>query len=69
MAKTPKSSGQSEQTCLPPALHFPTPKTHQQESIHEVHMLLFPVMNDLLAKTHLSPSDIVITQPPIFNEK
>ncbi|KAA0033584.1 hypothetical protein IC582_013049 [Cucumis melo] len=60
MAKTLKSSGQSEQTCLPPALHFIPPKTHQQESIHEVHMVLFPVMDDLLTKTHLSPCDIDI---------
>ncbi|CAK9318329.1 unnamed protein product [Citrullus colocynthis] len=60
MAKTLKSSGQSEQTCLPPALHFIPPKTHQQESINEVHMVLFPVMDDLLTKTHLSPCDIDI---------
>ncbi|XP_038880660.1 3-ketoacyl-CoA synthase 6-like [Benincasa hispida] len=60
MSKTLKSSGQSEQTCLPPALHFIPPKTHQQESINEVHMVLFPVMDDLLTKTHLSPHDIDI---------
>ncbi|XP_022968008.1 3-ketoacyl-CoA synthase 7-like [Cucurbita maxima] len=60
MAKTLKSSGQSEETCLPPALHFIPPKTHQQESINEVHMVLFPVMDDLLTKTHLSPHDIDI---------
>ncbi|KGN57309.1 3-ketoacyl-CoA synthase 5 [Cucumis sativus] len=60
MARTLKSSGQSEQTCLPPALHFIPPKTHIQESINEVHIVLFPVMNDLLTKTHLSPSDIDI---------
>ncbi|CAK9318328.1 unnamed protein product [Citrullus colocynthis] len=60
MARTLKSSGQSEQTCLPPALHFIPPKTHLQESINEVHMVLFPVMDDLLTKTHLSSSDIDI---------
>ncbi|XP_022140890.1 3-ketoacyl-CoA synthase 5-like [Momordica charantia] len=60
MAKTLKSSGQSEETCLPPALHFIPPKTHQQESINEAHMVLFPVMDDLLTKTHLSPRDIDI---------
>ena len=60
MAKTLKSSGQSEETCLPPALHFIPPKTHQQESINEVHMVLFPVMDNLLTKTHLSPHDIDI---------
>ncbi|KAL4025238.1 hypothetical protein IC575_013618 [Cucumis melo] len=60
MARTLMSSGQSEQTCLPPALHFIPPKTHLQESINEVHIVLFPVMDDLLTKTHLSPSDIDI---------
>ena len=60
MEKTLRSSGLSEQTCLPPALHFIPHKTHQQESINEVHMVLFPVMDDLLTKTHLSSSDIDI---------
>ncbi|XP_038877433.1 3-ketoacyl-CoA synthase 5-like [Benincasa hispida] len=60
MEKTLRSSGLSEQTCIPPALHFIPHKTHQQESINEVHMVLFPVMDDLLTKTHLSSQDIDI---------
>jgi len=60
MAKVLTSSGLSDETCLPPALHYLPPKTNQQESIKEVHMLLFPVMEDLLSKTRLSPSDIDI---------
>ncbi|PON59997.1 Very-long-chain 3-ketoacyl-CoA synthase [Trema orientale] len=60
MAKILSSSGQSEETYLPPALHYIPPKTHHQDSIKEVHMALFPIMDDLLAKTKLSPSDIDI---------
>ncbi|KAE8022448.1 hypothetical protein FH972_008246 [Carpinus fangiana] len=58
MAKVLTSSGLSEETCLPPSLHYIPPKTHQQESIKEAHMLLFPPMEDLLSKTRLSPLDI-----------
>ncbi|KAK7280041.1 hypothetical protein RJT34_25103 [Clitoria ternatea] len=60
MAKVLHSSGQSEETCLPPALHYIPPKTHQTESIKEVQMVLFPIMDDLLAKTNLSPLDVDI---------
>ncbi|XP_061373939.1 3-ketoacyl-CoA synthase 6-like [Gastrolobium bilobum] len=60
MAKVLHSSGQSEETCLPPALHYIPPKTHQTESIKEVHMVLFPIMDDLFAKTNISPLDIDI---------
>ncbi|GMN40868.1 hypothetical protein TIFTF001_010089 [Ficus carica] len=58
MSKILSSSGQSEETFLPPALHYIPPKTHHQESIKEVHMALFAVMDDLLTKTSLSPTDI-----------
>ncbi|XP_038683089.1 3-ketoacyl-CoA synthase 5-like [Tripterygium wilfordii] len=60
MAKVLTSSGQSEETYLPPALHYIPPKTHQEEAIKEVHMVLFPVMDDLLSKTEISPCDIDI---------
>ncbi|EXC20873.1 3-ketoacyl-CoA synthase 5 [Morus notabilis] len=58
MAKILSSSGQSEETFLPPALHYIPPKIHLHESIKEVHMSLFTVMDDLLAKTNLSPQDV-----------
>ncbi|KAI9076693.1 hypothetical protein K1719_041333 [Acacia pycnantha] len=64
MAKILTSSGQSEETCLPPALHCIPPKIHQSESIKEAQMVVFPVIDDLLAKTNLSPLDIDIL---IFN--
>ncbi|XP_027367821.1 3-ketoacyl-CoA synthase 6-like [Abrus precatorius] len=60
MAKVLHSSGQGEETCLPPSLHYIPPKTHQTESIKEVQMVLFPIMDDLLAKTNVSPLDIDI---------
>ncbi|KAK3220883.1 hypothetical protein Dsin_014853 [Dipteronia sinensis] len=60
MSKILSSSGQSNETYLPPALHYIPPKTHQQESIKEAKMVLFPVMEDLLSKTKLSPPDIDI---------
>ncbi|CAI8597439.1 unnamed protein product [Vicia faba] len=64
MKKILHSSGQSEETCLPPSLHYIPPRTHHTESIKEVHMVLFPIMDDLFEKTNLSPSDINIL---IFN--
>lgn len=64
MKKILHSSGQSENTCLPPSLHYIPPKTHHIESIKEVHMVLFPIMDELFAKTNLSPFDIDIV---IFN--
>lgn len=60
MAKILNSSGQSDETFLPPALHYIPPKNHQSESIKEAQMVLFPIMNDLLAKTKLSPLEIDI---------
>ncbi|XP_031260619.1 3-ketoacyl-CoA synthase 5-like [Pistacia vera] len=60
MSKILTSSGLSEETYLPPALHYIPPKTHQQESIKEVQMVLFPIMEDLLSKTKLSSRDIDI---------
>ncbi|KAG2401509.1 3-ketoacyl-CoA synthase [Vigna angularis] len=60
MDKILHSSGQSEETYLPPALHYIPPKTHHTESIKEVQMVLFPIVDDLLAKTNVSPLDIDI---------
>lgn len=60
MAKVLYSSGQSEETYLPPSLHQIPPNTHHIESIKEVHTVLFPIMDDLFAKTNTSPFDIDI---------
>jgi 3-ketoacyl-CoA synthase len=60
MEKVLHSSGQSEQTCLPPSLHYIPPKTHHSEAIKELHMVIFPIMVNLFAKTKISPFDIDI---------
>ena len=54
------SSGISEETYLPPSLHYIPPKTQNIESIKEAHMVLFPIMDDLFAKTNILPIDIDI---------
>ncbi|OWM79480.1 hypothetical protein CDL15_Pgr022892 [Punica granatum] len=60
MAKILASSGQSEETYLPPALHYIPLRTDYEESIKEVQMVLFPVVDDLLKRTGISPLDIDI---------
>ncbi|KAL9261736.1 3-ketoacyl-CoA synthase 5-like protein [Drosera capensis] len=58
MTKVLENSGQGQETYLPPALHCLPPRPYHKESIDEVHMVLFPVMEDLLRKTRLSSRDI-----------
>lgn len=53
-------SGQGEETYLPPAVHHIPPKSSQQAAIKEVHASLFPVLDDLLSKTKISPLEIDI---------
>ncbi|KAL2480915.1 3-ketoacyl-CoA synthase 5 [Abeliophyllum distichum] len=60
MAKILTHSGQGEQTYLPPAIHYIPPKSGHPEAIQEVHMVLFPVLENLLNKTRISPADIDI---------
>lgn len=60
MSKVLVSSGQSQRTYIPPALHYIPPRSTHEEAIKEARMVLFPVFEDLLSKTHLSPLDIDI---------
>ncbi|CAK9135199.1 unnamed protein product [Ilex paraguariensis] len=60
MAKVLSSSGQGEETYLPPAVHYIPPRSDHQEAMKEVHMVLFPIFDDLLSKTNLSPHNIDI---------
>nr|XP_043635199.1 3-ketoacyl-CoA synthase 5-like [Erigeron canadensis] len=64
MSKILVSSGQSQTTYIPPALHFIPPRSTHEEAINEAQIVLFPVFENLLSKTKLSPSDIDII---IFN--
>ncbi|XP_047321115.1 3-ketoacyl-CoA synthase 6-like [Impatiens glandulifera] len=54
------SSGQGEETSLPPAIHYIPPLSNHKDAVDEVHMVLFPVFQDLLSKTKLLPKDIHI---------
>ncbi|KAI3985292.1 hypothetical protein MKX01_033606 [Papaver californicum] len=60
MEKCLTFSGQGEETCLPPPLHYLPPKNSHQDAINEAKLLLFPVIDDLLSKTRISPLDIDI---------
>lgn len=60
MTKALSTSGMGEETCLPPSLHYLPPNVHFQESLKEARMLLFSVMDDLFAKTKVSPRDVDI---------
>lgn len=60
MEKIMNLSGLSEQTYLPPALHFVPPRSGHQEAINEVRMVLFPIFQQLLSNSKLSPKDIDI---------
>lgn len=60
MSKILNSSGQGPETYLPPSLHFIPPRPTHYNSIEEAKMVLFPIMDDLLIKSNLSPLDIDI---------
>ncbi|XP_024980709.1 3-ketoacyl-CoA synthase 5-like [Cynara cardunculus var. scolymus] len=60
MSKVLVSSGQSQRTYIPPALHYIPPRSTHEEAINEAQIVLFPVFEDLLSKSHLSPLDIDI---------
>ncbi|KAG9457124.1 hypothetical protein H6P81_001632 [Aristolochia fimbriata] len=58
MADVIRVSGPGEETYLPPSLRYIPPRTQHGECIKEAELLYFPVMDSLLAKTHLSPLHI-----------
>ncbi|VFQ85515.1 unnamed protein product [Cuscuta campestris] len=53
-------SGLGEETCLPPAMHYIPPAITMDVAREEAKMVIFPAMDDLLAKTQLNPKDIDI---------
>ncbi|KAJ4777073.1 3-ketoacyl-CoA synthase [Rhynchospora pubera] len=58
MTKVITSSGIGEETHLPPALRLiPVSPTHE-DTIQESHMLFFPTLDELFAKTKVSPQEI-----------
>ncbi|CAI9265082.1 unnamed protein product [Lactuca saligna] len=60
MSRVLLTSGQSQKTCIPPALHYLPPRSSHEDAINEAQMVLFPVFEDLLSKTQLSSLDIDI---------
>ncbi|KAL4575909.1 hypothetical protein LXL04_011996 [Taraxacum kok-saghyz] len=60
MSKVLGSSGKSQNTCIPPPLHYIPPRSSHEDAINEAQMLLFPVFQDLMSKTKISPLDIDI---------
>ncbi|GJR01665.1 3-ketoacyl-CoA synthase 5-like protein [Tanacetum coccineum] len=58
MSKILVSSGQSQRTCIPPSLHYIPPRSTNEDAINEAQTVPFPVFEDLLSKTQLSPLDI-----------
>nr|CAD1821577.1 unnamed protein product [Ananas comosus var. bracteatus] len=43
---------------LPPSLHYIPPSATHLDAMREVHMLLFPTLDDLFAKTRVRPLDV-----------
>uniref|UniRef100_A0ACD5Z8X6 Uncharacterized protein n=1 Tax=Avena sativa TaxID=4498 RepID=A0ACD5Z8X6_AVESA len=58
MSRTIKASGMGDEAYLPPALHYIPPLATHDEAIREAHMLFFPALDDLFAKTGVLPSDV-----------
>ncbi|KAG8057457.1 hypothetical protein GUJ93_ZPchr0002g25292 [Zizania palustris] len=58
MTKVIEASGMGNETYFPPSLHYIPPAATHAEAIHEAHMLFFPTLDDLFAKTGVSPSAV-----------
>ena len=60
MTRLLERSGLGEETCLPPAHHYIPPYRNMEASRAEVELVIFSAIDDLLAKTGMSPQDIDI---------
>lgn len=60
MSKILISSGQGPETYVPPSLHYIPPRPAHFDSMDEAKMVIFPMMEDLLRKSNLSPFEIDI---------
>ncbi|GJN00105.1 hypothetical protein PR202_ga17265 [Eleusine coracana subsp. coracana] len=60
MTRLLERSGLGEETCLPPAHHYIPPYRNMEASRAEVELVVFSAIDDLLAKTKVSPQDIDI---------
>lgn len=60
MDKVLNLSGLSEETHLPPAVHYIPPRSDHGEAINEAQIVLFPIFEQLLSGNGLSPADVDI---------
>lgn len=58
MTKVIEASGMGNETYFPPSLHHIPPAATHGEAIREAHMLFFPALDDLFAKTGVPPSSV-----------
>ncbi|KAG2610342.1 3-ketoacyl-CoA synthase 6-like [Panicum virgatum] len=68
MTRLLERSGLGEETCLPPAHHYIPPYRNMEASRAEVELVIFSAIDDLLAKTGLSPGaiDILVVNCSLF---
>ncbi|KAG8076281.1 hypothetical protein GUJ93_ZPchr0006g41428 [Zizania palustris] len=68
MTRLLERSGLGEETCLPPAHHFIPPYRNLEASRVEAESVIFSAIDDLLAKTGISPSaiDMLIVNCSLF---
>ncbi|KAI3808854.1 hypothetical protein L1987_24817 [Smallanthus sonchifolius] len=60
LSKVLESSGQGQRAYVPPSLHYIPPRSTHEDAIKEAQTVLFPVFEDLLTKTKISPREIDI---------
>ncbi|RLM55522.1 hypothetical protein C2845_PM10G06310 [Panicum miliaceum] len=68
MTRLLERSGLGEETCLPPAHHYIPPYRNMEASRAEVELVIFSAIDDLLAKTGISPGaiDILVVNCSLF---
>lgn len=58
MNKILTSSGIGNESCFPPSLHLIPPSCRHEDAIQESHMLFFPTLDELFAKTKVLPREV-----------
>ncbi|TKW34197.1 hypothetical protein SEVIR_2G289100v4 [Setaria viridis] len=58
MTKVIEASGMGNETYFPPSLHYIPPAATHADAVQEAHMLFFPALDDLFAKTGVPPSAV-----------
>ncbi|KAL6845981.1 hypothetical protein ACP4OV_023429 [Aristida adscensionis] len=58
MAGVVEASGMGDETYFPPALHHIPPAATHAAAVEEAHMLFFPTLDDLFARTGVPPSAV-----------